>query len=425
MVQDFNHIEHIKDELNLLGDKSISHRAIFFSAMAKGNSKIYNLSDSMDVQSTIDCFNLLGARVKKETDFVRIEGVGYKGFKKPKKVLNAGNSGTTARLLTGLLSAQNFESEVIGDESLSSRPMERIIIPLTKMGAEITANNNKLPLKIIPVKELKPLNSQLTIPSAQVKSAIILAGLHCKEKCTITEFALSRNHTELMLDLEIIKNETGNTIVFSRLNYPVSGEYYIPGDISSAAFFVVLALLTKNSYLKIKNVSLNPTRIGYLNILKEMGAKIELQPHRIVNNEQMGNIIIESSELHNVEIPKEIIPNIIDEIPILAVAGIFADGEFKTTGASELRKKESDRINSICYNMRLLGLNVEESEDGFSVSGKIKKTDIIFESFGDHRIAMAFAVLSLILKDGGKVNNFDCVKISNPNFLEQLESITV
>jgi 3-phosphoshikimate 1-carboxyvinyltransferase len=425
MVQSFNHIERVKGELSLPGDKSISHRAVFFSAMAKGNSKVYNLSDSLDVQSTISCFNLLGARIENKDDFVSIDGVGYKGFKKPDKQLNASNSGTTARLLTGLLSAQNFESEITGDESLSLRPMKRIITPLSEMGAKISSVNNKLPLKIYPPEKIFPINYELAIPSAQIKSSMILAGLHCEEKSTITEFLPSRNHTELMLGLDVNKNENSNTIIFSKSDYPVAREYFIPGDISSAAFFVVLALLIKNSILKIKDISLNPTRTGYLNILKDMGAKIEQHPHRIVINEQTGDIIIESSELKNIDIPDEIIPNIIDEIPVLTIAGIFADGAFKITGASELRKKESDRINSICYNLRLLGLNVEESEDGFTVSGDIKNTNVTFESFDDHRIAMAFAVLSLILKDGGKVNNFDCVKISNPEFIEQLKSITV
>lgn len=424
MVQNFNHISKINGELNLPGDKSISHRAVFFSAMAKGNSKVYNLSDSIDVQSTIDCFNLLGARIEKKVGFVSIAGVGYKGFTKSLNPLNAGNSGTTARLLTGLLSAQNFESEIIGDESLSSRPIERVIIPLMERGAKFVSNNGRLPLKIYPAEVLNPINYELTIPSAQIKSSIILTGLHCEDKSTITEFISSRNHTELMLGLDVIENENRNTIVFSKSDYPVTAEYYIPGDISSAAFFIVLVLLTKNSFLKIKNVSLNPTRIGYLNILKEMGAKIEFHPYRIINNEQIGDIIVANSELKNIHISKEIIPNIIDEIPILTIAGIFAEGDFTVRGASELRKKESDRISSICYNLKLLGLTVEESEDGFSVSGDIKNTNVIFESFGDHRIAMAFAVLSLLMKDGGIVNNFDSFRISNPGFIEQLKSIS-
>jgi 3-phosphoshikimate 1-carboxyvinyltransferase len=271
---------------------------------------------------------------------------------------------------------------------------------------------------------LNQINYELPIPSAQIKSSVILAGLHCDGTTSIVEKVPSRNHTENMLGLDIKKSATGNTILVSGKNYPVPAEYFIPSDVSSAAFFVVLALLTKGSSLIIKNVSLNETRKGYLKILEVMGAKMNYEKIKVSSGEVYGDIIVQSSSLKNTEIPEEIIPNIIDEIPILSVAGLFAEGNFSIRGAGELRKKESDRINSICTNYKMSGLNVEEFEDGFNVSGKIKLKEIVFESFNDHRIAMAFSILSLLLKEGGKVDNFSCVNISNPDFLNQVKQIT-
>ena len=220
------------------------------------------------------------------------------------------------------------------------------------------------------------------------------------------------------------KNKSGNTILVSKINYPVPAEYFVPSDVSSAAFFVVLAILSKNSSLRIKNVGLNETRKGYLEILEQMGAKINYENISVSGGETYGDIIVETSKLQNIEVPKEIIPNIIDEIPVLSVAGLFAEGNFTIRNASELRKKESDRISTLCFNYKLLGLEVEESEDGFSLSGEIKNKNVVFNSFDDHRIAMAFAVLSMLLNDGGKVDNFDCVAISNPDFLKQVKMIT-
>jgi 3-phosphoshikimate 1-carboxyvinyltransferase len=423
MQQTFNNIEKVKGELTLPGDKSISHRAVIFSSMADGKSLIKNLSKGEDVNTTIRCFRHLGIEIQKEKNETIIFGRGVKGFNKSVSSLDCGNSGTTARLIAGLLSAQDFESTLTGDESLSKRPMDRVIVPLKQMGAKIESNNNNLPLKIFP-SVLNQINYELPIPSAQIKSSVILAGLHCDGTTSIVEKIPSRNHTENMLGLDIKKSATGNTILVSGKNYPVPAEYFIPSDVSSAAFFVVLALLTKGSSLIIKNVSLNETRKGYLKILEAMGAKMNYEKIKVSSGEVYGDIIVQSSSLKNIEIPEEIIPNIIDEIPILSVAGLFAEGNFSIRGAGELRKKESDRINSICTNYKMSGLNVEEFEDGFNVSGKIKLKEIVFESFNDHRIAMAFSILSLLLKEGGKVDNFSCVNISNPDFLNQVKQIT-
>lgn len=424
MLQSFNHITKVNGELILQGDKSISHRAVFFSSMADGKSVIKNISTGDDVISTINCFRGLGIDIQKENNLIVVNGKGFKGLRKPENSLNAGNSGTTARLLTGLLIAQNFESTLIGDNSLSKRPMDRVMIPLKKMGAKFESDNNHLPVRIIPAEKLKPINYELPVPSAQIKSSIILAGLHCDGITSVIEKLSSRNHTEKMLGLEEKKSVAGNTILVSNKNYPIPSEYFIPSDISSAAFFIVLTILTKDSSLRVKNVSLNETRKGYLKILEKMGAKINYENISVSGGEVYGDIEVESSTLRSIEIPGEIIPNIIDEIPILSVAGLFAESTFTITGVQELRKKESDRINSVCYNYKLLGLKVEEREDGFSISGKIKNKEAVFESFNDHRIAMTFSILSLLLNDGGKVNNFNCVNISNPDFINQLKQIT-
>lgn len=424
MIQEFNKINKVSGELKLPGDKSISHRSVFFSSMGDGKSVIKNLSNGQDVATTIKCFEQLGTNIKKGNSETIINGKGFKNFIKPSKQLDCRNSGTTARLITGFLSAQNFETTLIGDESLSKRPMDRVTIPLTQMGAKFKSENNRLPLKIFPAKEINPISYELPVASAQIKSAIILAGLHSGKVTSIIEKLPSRDHTERMLGLEVKKSESGKTILVSKINYPVPAEYFVPSDVSSAAFFVVLALLSKNSSLRVKNVGLNETRKGYLKILEQMGAKINYESLSVSGGEIYGDIIIESGKLSNIKIPKEIIPNIIDEIPILSVAGLFAKGSFTINEAGELRKKESDRINSLCFNYRLLGLDVKEFEDGFVLSGKIKNNNVVFESFDDHRIAMAFGILSLLLKEGGKVNNFDCVKISNPDFIKQIKNIT-
>ena len=424
MEQSFNHISKVNGELELPGDKSISHRAVMFSSLAEGKSKIFNLSNGEDVNSTQKCFRQLGAGIEKKNNFVEITGRGFMNFKKPASPLDAGNSGTTARLISGILIAQKFESTLIGDESLSKRPMKRIITPLTSMNGKIKATKDfTLPLTFYPTGEIAGINYELPVASAQVKSAVLLAGLHSEQFTSVMEKFPSRDHTEKMLGLKTKKIDSGKITFVSKDDYPVSKTYLVPSDISSAAFFIVLCLLAGNSSLVIKNVSLNPTRTGILDVLITMGAKIETENIKEMNGEIFGDLKVFSSELHNIKIEEKIIPNIIDEIPILAAASIFAGGKFEIDKVSELRAKETDRISAICYNMKLLGLDVEENEDGFAVSGNIGNYKPVFESFGDHRIAMAFGILSLLLKDGGRVNNFSCASISNPDFINQLSKI--
>lgn len=426
MDQKFNQVSKVKGEIFLRGDKSISHRALIFSAMASGESTIKNLSDSLDVQATIRCLQQLGAEIYTDNDLTFIRGVGEKGFRKPDLPLNCFNSGTTARLITGFLVAQKFDSVITGDESLSRRPMQRIVEPLQIMGANIESSpNGTLPLFIKPINNLTPIKYELQVASAQVKSAILIAGLHCDSDTTVIESTVTRDHTERLLGLNV-KIEDDKIITTSSIqNFPINREYFIPGDISTAAFLIVLTLLTKNSELTIKNVSLNPTRTGLIKHLKEMGANIEVLKSVHSNNEESGDLLVKSGDLVNIPIDKTIIPSIIDEIPALVIAGIFAEGNFEIRNCKELRFKESDRIKSICNNLRNAGMNITEYEDGFLIEGKLKKNELVFDSFGDHRIAMAFSVLAMLNESGGIIKGFNSVDISNPGFINQINELCI
>jgi len=426
MKQSFSNISKVRGELSLPGDKSMSHRALIFSALADGESTIKNLADSQDVNTTIDCFAKLGVNIEKVDDVHKVKGAGFKGFSEPDSPLYCGNSGTTTRLLCGVLAAQSFPTIVTGDDSLSQRPMKRIIEPLEKMGCEIKSTDEKLPLHFLPSDRIKAIDYILPVASAQVKGAVLITGLHSEDITSVEENnLLTRDHTERMLNLPVEIIGEKKIIRISNSFYPKPADYFIPGDISTAAFFIVLTLFSKNSELLLRNLSLNKTRIQFLNLLMDMGANITVEKKGASNNEPFGDILIKSSNLKNVKIDTQIIPGIIDEIPILSVACVFADGEFVVVGAKELRVKESDRIKSICFNFKKAGFEVLEFDDGFSISGEMKSGYHSFESFGDHRIAMAFAVLASLNTAGGDVKDFESVSISNPRFLEQLKKITV
>lgn len=415
----------IRGELTLPGDKSISHRAVLFSALAQGESTIRNLSRAEDVQSSISCIRALGAECSFHDGIYSINSPGLSGFTKPGGELYAGNSGTTARLLAGILAVLPFESVITGDESLSRRPMKRVMQPLSLFGTRFeAAEGDRLPLKIIPAKKLNPVRYELPVASAQIKSAVLLAGLGLEERSQVIEKIQSRDHTERMLQLPFSEVNGVRFISSSSEFLPEPETYFVPGDISSAAFFVVAALLIPGSELLINNVTVNPTRTGYIRHLQEMGADISFEDIRTSASEPYGNIRIRAVELKNVPIAPELIPNLIDEIPILAVAGYFSKGDFEVRGAEELRVKESDRIAALLHNFKAAGARIEEFPDGFRLSRGKEAASPVFESFHDHRIAMAFAIYSLLLEEGGKIDNFDCVKISNPDFINQLSLIT-
>lgn len=422
---EFKRPKVIKGELTIPGDKSISHRAVLFSALARGESSIRNLSRAEDVQSSINCIRALGAECELSDGIYRISSPGLRGFTKPARELYAGNSGTTARLLAGILAILPFETTITGDESLSRRPMNRVMQPLSLFGTKFqAAEGDRLPVRILPARNLTSVKYTLPVASAQIKSAVLLAGLGLDEVSQVIENLQSRDHTERMLNLPFAEINGIRFTNSSSAFIPEPDAYFVPGDISSAAFFVVAALLIPGSELLIKNVTLNPTRTGYITHLKKMGADITFENLQTSANEPYGDILIRSSDLKNVPITPELIPNLIDEIPVLAVAGYFAEGEFEVRGAEELRVKESDRIAALIHNFTLAGAHVTEYKDGFRLQRSDKRTDPVFESFHDHRIAMAFAIFSLLLADGGKIDNFDCVKISNPDFIHQLSLIT-
>lgn len=424
MLQKFSKINTVDGILNLPGDKSISHRVVMFSSLADGISRIENLSDAEDVNSTISCFRQLGCSIERNDKEIIVRGKGFKGFAKPDE-LYAGNSGTTSRLISGILASQQFESVITGDESLSKRPMKRIMEPLMSMGARLVSTADyTLPIRILPSDNLHAIDYLLPVASAQVKSCILLAGLHLEEKTSITELVPTRDHTENLLSLKVENNNGKRKIFVSRADYPGPNDYFVPSDISTAAFFIILALLTKNAKLVIRNISLNKTRTGIVDVLRMMGAEIVEDNVKMKMGETYGDLVISGGSLKNTDIPAELIPNIIDEIPILSVAGLLSEGAFRISHAKELRYKETDRIDALCKNYRLLGLDVSETEDGFEIGGSIKNKNIVFESYGDHRIAMAFGVLSSLLPSGGAVENFECVNISNPDFITQLNKVS-
>ncbi len=426
MIQKIDKINSVKGTLILPGDKSISHRAIMFSAMADGKSTVQNYLNSEDVNSTIDCFRKLGCIIEQTETTLAIVGKGFGGFQKPDSNLDAGNSGTTTRLISGILAAQKFDTTIVGDASLSKRPMKRVVDPLTEMGAKFeTSELGSLPMKIFASNKLKAIEYDMQIASAQIKSAVLLAGLHLDEATVVIEHSRTRNHTETLLGLKVDEFDGYRKIYSSKSNYPKPSKYIVPADISTSAFFMVLALNLKNSELLLKNVLLNETRDGIIKILQQMGGKIEIENARESSGEKLGNLRIFSSELHNIEIDKNLIPNIIDEIPILAVAGLFAKGKFAIRNAKELRFKESDRINALCSNFKELGIKCTEYEDGFEIEGTVTKENILIESFHDHRIAMAFAILGMLVGKGIAINDFESVAVSNPNFLNQVEEISV
>lgn len=426
MMQKIVKINRVKGELTLPGDKSISHRAVMFSAMADGKSTVKNYLNSEDVNSTIDCCRKLGCKIEQTKTDLIIEGCGFNGFTKPSSDLDAGNSGTTTRLISGILAAQKFDTTIIGDASLSKRPMMRVVEPLTKMGAKITTSKSgSLPMSISAPDELKSIDYNMSIASAQIKSAVLIAGLHLEEETVVIEHSRTRNHTETLLYLRVEELAGFRKIYSSKKNYPKPANYIVPSDISTAAFFIVLALISGNSELLLKNVLMNETRNGIIKILQQMNGRIEIENERISSGEKLGDLRIFSSKLQNIEIDKELIANIIDEIPILSVAGLFAEGKFSIRNAKELRYKESDRINALCSNFKKLGIDCNEFEDGFELNGEVTNENIVIESFHDHRIAMAFAILGMLVGKGISINNFESVAVSNPEFMKQIEQISI
>ncbi|KNZ68346.1 3-phosphoshikimate 1-carboxyvinyltransferase [Thermincola ferriacetica] len=408
------------------GDKSISHRAVMIGSLAEGPTRIENFLMGADCLSTIRCFRAMGIEINIEKDnIVTLVGKGLRGLQEPGDILDVGNSGTTIRLMTGILSGQPFFSSVTGDESIRKRPMDRVTIPLTRMGAHIWGRENgRLAPLAIKGGELYPIDFVSPVASAQVKSAVLLAGLFASGQTRVEEPVKSRDHTERMLryfgaDIEV----EGNRISVTGFPELTGREVRVPGDISSAAFFIVAGLTTPGSELMLREVGLNPTRDGIIDVLRQMGGRIEILNEREVAGEPVGDILVESSLLRGVEIDGAIIPRLIDEIPVLAVAAAVADGETVIRDAAELKVKETNRIATVTMELAKFGVEVDELPDGLRIKGGKKLQAAFCDSHGDHRIAMAMAVAGLVAEGETTIDGWEAADVSFPNFGELLEKI--
>ena len=420
----------IKGRLRLPGDKSISHRAALIAALASNSSEISNFSTAQDCASTISCLRDLGISIEyKDGKFAFSGG---ETMVQPDKPLDCGNSGSTLRILAGVLAGQDLRAELVGDESLSSRPMRRIIEPLELMGTKIDSTDGKAPLKIRGSKTLTPITYKLPIASAQVKSAILFAGLNAKGRTTVIETSQSRDHTERLFNGFGVPVTT-NPDLSVTLNGPArftGGSIRIPGDVSSAAYFVAAAMLMPESELTIEEVGLNPTRAAFLSVLSSWGADISTADLQTERYEPFGTIkvrggITKTANEDERTLSRSMIPSLIDELPLLAVVGSQVPGGIRIKDAGELRLKESDRLAATAQNLRAMGAEVEEYEDGLAVSGPTRLRGARIDSRGDHRIAMAFSIAALIAEGETEVDGSECVGISFPEFFQLLESVAV
>ena len=416
------------------GDKSISHRVAMLASIASGASSVYGFATSADCLATLDCVQKLGVRVDRDAGGLIIHGAGLNGYGPEGARVNlyAGNSGSTIRMLSGLLAAQSFTSVIDGDESLRRRPMARVIEPLTMMGATISASGGKFAPLVIEGGKLKPIEYASRVASAQVKTCVLFAGLYADGRTTVTEPARSRNHTELMLKefgaritndrspLDSISVEGGYELT------PV--DYQVPGDISSAAFIVAAATVLPGSRVVIRDVNLNPTRTAFLDVLNALGANVERQNVQERHGEPVGDLLVTSRSLKGdgpvMKLAAESVPNIIDEIPILAVIGTQVEGRIEIREAGELRIKESDRIRTIVDGVKAMGGEIEEFEDGFAVEGPRQLKGARIETAGDHRIAMAFSIAGLIAEGVTEIVDADCAAVSFPEFYDLLNTLS-
>ncbi len=405
----------------LPGDKSISHRYAMMAAIAEGASRISNYSTGADCASTLAALEALGIDVERASGVVTIHGRGLDGLRQAAAAVDCGNSGSTMRMLSGILAAQPFVTRLVGDESLSRRPMARIIAPLGQMGAAIAAHDGRFPPLEIRGAALRPIDYTLPVPSAQVKSCVLLAGLYANGKTTVREPLRSRDHTEIALrEFGAEIQAAGNVITVEGRPAMRGRDLTVPSDISSAAFFMVAALLVPGSELTLEGVGLNPTRAGLIDFLCSMGAGIRVLDRRTEHGEDTGNLLIRHSPIRGGLLEGELAAQLIDEIPVLAILGATASEGFEVRGAAELRVKETDRIATVCDNLRRMGINVEDRPDGLRVPGSQKFRHATLDSFGDHRIAMAFAVAALGADGQCVIDGAEAASVSYPAFFDTL-----
>lgn len=420
----FRKCNGLKGEVTIPGDKSVSHRSVMFGSIAKGTTEIHHFLQGADCLSTISCFQSMGVEIENNGDTVLVHGNGLHGLKKPASMLDCGNSGTTTRLISGILSAQDFTVTLTGDASIQKRPMKRIIDPLSQMGANIRSMNGNgcAPLKITG-SLLHGIHYQSPVASAQVKSAILLAGLYADGETRVTEPYVSRNHSELMLSCFGADVHTKDTTAIIRPADELFGQkVLVPGDISSAAFFLAAGLMIPNSEILIRNVGINPTRDGILHVCKAMGADMTLLNVK-EDGEPTADILVKSSSLHGTVIGGAIIPTLIDELPMIAAMACFAEGETIIKDATELKVKESNRIEVMVRNLTAMGADVEETGDGMIIRGVRPLHGAVIDSKLDHRIAMTFAVTGCLADGETEILGAECVNISYPGFYEELERL--
>lgn len=417
----------LKGEITVPGDKSISHRAVMFGSIAKGTTEITGFLNSADCHSTIGCFRQMGVSITETDDRVLVEGKGMHGLHTPFDVLDAGNSGTTVRLISGILSAQPFSVTITGDASIQKRPMKRIMEPLSLMGADITsANGNDCAPLCINGKTLHGITYATKTASAQVKSSILLAGLYADTPTRVTEPAVSRNHSEIMLrafgaDLSV----SGKTVDLKPASELFAQKVEVPGDISSAAYFIVAGLITPNSEVLIKNVGINETRDGIIKVVQAMGGNITLLNERTACGEKVADILVKSSSLKATTIESTIIPTLIDELPVIAILASCADGTTVIKDAAELKVKECNRIDAVTKNLQAMGGDITPTDDGFIIKGGSPLHGTTIETFHDHRIAMSFAVADLIADGQNSYDHPECVRISYPTFFDDLKGLQI
>ncbi|MGM9937241.1 MAG: 3-phosphoshikimate 1-carboxyvinyltransferase [Candidatus Ornithomonoglobus sp.] len=406
----------VRGEITVPGDKSISHRAVMLGSLADGTTHISGFLKGADCLSTIDCFRAMGIRIDIDGDNITVYGKGLRGLAKPEKMLYTGNSGTTTRLLCGILAGQPFDTDITGDASICRRPMGRVTKPLSLMGADI--ENEYCPLHIRGAR-LHGMEYNMTVASAQVKTALILAGLYAQGDTIIHEIEKSRDHTELMLSAMGANIEVdGLTIKVGRTDSLKAQDVLVPGDISSAAFFIVLGAIMPDSEITIKNVGVNPTRTGIIDVMKAMGADMELINERTAAGEPVADIVIRSSELHGTEIGGAIIPRLIDELPVIAAAAVFAGGKTVIRDAQELKVKETNRIRAVVDEFKKCGVDIEETEDGMIITGGRPIHGADFATYGDHRMAMSLAILAQLAQGESTLDNSECVDVSYPGFFD-------
>lgn len=420
----------LRGEIAVPGDKSISHRCVMFGSIARGTTEITNFLEGADCLSTIRCFQNMGIAIERKADTLLVHGKGIHGLRAPLDTLNTGNSGTTTRLLAGILAGQNFSSLMSGDDSLNSRPMGRILTPLRAMGAHITSvnGNDRAPLKVEP-GVLHGIAYESPVASAQVKSAVLLAGLYADGETSVTEPVLSRNHTEFMLqsfgaDVSSTIHTDGRATAHIRPCRELYGrQIQVPGDISSAAYFIAAALLVPGSRLLLKNVGTNPTRAGFLKVCQDMGADITLVNPSYQGGEGHADILVKSSPLKAVTIEGSLVPTLIDEIPIIAVMAAHADGATVIRDAAELKVKETNRIHTVTENLKAMGGQIVPTEDGMVITGGAPLKGAPINSYLDHRIAMAFAVAGLTAAGETVIKDSPCVDVSYPGFFAALDGL--